>query len=83
MRVLDRSFFQKQIPTVAARIFNPKQTAQIVKDCADDLLRLRRINPMSNDPENPGRKLLLLHPLVKMDGTPAHTSPASRAHRLT
>ncbi|CCX29652.1 Similar to tRNA (guanine(37)-N1)-methyltransferase; acc. no. D5GN29 [Pyronema omphalodes CBS 100304] len=62
MQTLDRSFFRRTIPLTAARIFNPKDISQIRRDCAQDLLRVRRIELMPYDPEDPKRKLLLLRP---------------------
>jgi tRNA (guanine37-N1)-methyltransferase len=70
MKVLDRSFFQKKIPLSAARIFRPKDISRVRKECASDLLRVKRVELMPEDPENKARKLLLLWPKVKADGTP-------------
>ena len=62
MRVLDRSLFQKTIPTSAARVFNPRDISSVQKACAADLLRVRRVQLMPSDPDNAGRKLLVLRP---------------------
>ena len=79
MTVLDRSFFQKTVPITAARIHDPKSISRIRKECAPDLLRVRRMELMPADPANPGKKLMLLRPDVKADGTRA--APPPRAPR--
>lgn len=68
MRVLDRSFFHKSIPTSAARVHNPRDISRVQKECASDLLRLKRVAPVQEDPEVKGRKLILLWPEVRYDG---------------
>ncbi|KAF8540903.1 tRNA methyltransferase Trm5 [Trichophaea hybrida] len=65
MKVLDRSFFQKSIPLSAAQIFQPKDISRVRKECASDLLRVKRVELMPEDPENKPKKLLLLRPEVK------------------
>lgn len=68
MKVLDRSFFRKSVPTSAARIFNPRDIARVRKECAPDLLQVKRVELMPPDPLNARSKLLLLRPEVKFDG---------------
>jgi tRNA (guanine37-N1)-methyltransferase len=68
MRVLDRSVFKKSIPTSAARVFNPKDISRVQKECSADLLRLKRVQLMPEDPENKPKKLILFRPEVKHDG---------------
>lgn len=75
MRVLDRSFFQRTIPTAAARVSNNKdisgcrKTLERIKDMLDkSRLLVVRPDPL---PElaKLGRKCLLLRPEVRPDGT--------------
>jgi len=68
MLALDRNFFQKHIPTSAARIFEFRDIGRVRKECAADLLQVKRVELMPSDPERQGRKLLLLKPEVKHDG---------------
>ncbi|KAI4684839.1 tRNA(m(1)G37)methyltransferase [Alternaria novae-zelandiae] len=70
MKVLDRSFFQKTIPTSAARIFNPKDISRCRKEltASKDTLPSNRIDPIRVDPDSEqasrGSKCLLLRPEV-------------------
>lgn len=73
MKVLDRSFFQRTIPTSAARIFNPKDISR----CRNDLDKSRdalknRLMPIRPDPDEQraqkGGKCLLLRPEVIHNG---------------
>jgi len=68
MHVLDRSFFHRTIPTSAARVHNPRDISRVQKECASDLLRLKRVPPVQEDPEVKGQKLILLWPEVRCDG---------------
>ncbi|KAF1942600.1 guanine-N(1)--methyltransferas-like protein [Clathrospora elynae] len=70
MKVLDRSFFSRTIPTSAARIFNPKDIARCRKEltASRDTLPSTRIDPIRADPDpekaQKGNKCLLLRPEV-------------------
>ncbi|CAE7001065.1 tRNA(m(1)G37)methyltransferase [Pyrenophora teres f. teres] len=70
MKVLDRSFFQKTIPTSAARIFNPKDISLCRKEltASKDTLPTNRVDPIRADPDldraTKGSKCLLLRPEV-------------------
>ncbi|CAO2656786.1 Nn.00g055890.m01.CDS01 [Neocucurbitaria sp. VM-36] len=70
MKVLDRSFFQRTIPTSAARIFNPKDISRCRKELTSsrDTLPNNRVDPIRPDPEQEraqrGGKCLLLRPEV-------------------
>ena len=74
MKVLDRSFFQKTIPTSAARIFNPKDISRCRKEltASKDTLPSNRIDPIRADPDlgraTKGSKCLLLRPEVVHSG---------------
>mgnify|MGYP006877407246 CR=1 FL=1 len=74
MQVLDRSFFQKTIPTSAARIFNPKDISRCRKEltASKDTLPTNRIDPVRADPDLEqaikGSKCLLLRPQVLPTG---------------
>lgn len=77
MKVLDRSFFQKTIPTSAARIFNPKDISRCRKEltAAKDTLPNNRVDPIRADPDadkaQQGVKCLLLRPEVVHTGESA------------
>lgn len=69
MRMLDRNFFKKTIPLVAAHIFDPKNIGRFQKECAKDILRLPRTKTIvEKDTVGGAIKLLLLRPGVKIDG---------------
>lgn len=69
MRTLDRNFFKKTIPLVAAHIFDPKNIGRFQKECAKDILRLPRTKTIvEKDAVGGVIKLLLLRPGVKIDG---------------
>ncbi|KAH0550933.1 hypothetical protein GP486_007699 [Trichoglossum hirsutum] len=71
MRVLDRSFFTKEVPLSAARIFDNRLITKFRTDLSRDLLKLERISSVRVDPDpnnaEAGRKCLLLRPEVKVD----------------
>ncbi len=75
MKVLDRSFFQKTVPTSAARIFNAKDISRCRKELAvsRDALTNSRFSPIRADPDSEraqqGGKCLLLRPEVIHNGT--------------
>ncbi|KAA8902483.1 guanine(37)-N1-methyltransferase [Sphaerosporella brunnea] len=77
MRVLDRSLFKKTIPTSAARVFNPRDISRVQKECSADLLRIKRVQLMPEDPENKPKKLILFRPEVKHDDI-STASPATQ-----
>lgn len=78
MKVLDRSFFHKTIPTSAARIFNPKDISRCRKEltASKDTLPSNRIDPIRVDPDSEqasrGSKCLLLRPEVIHSGESPH-----------
>lgn len=80
MRILDRSFFKKEIPLSAARISNNEHISSVRKDLerSKDLLVAERIGQVQPDPD-PGlaakrKKCLLLKPEIKLDGMPHRVS---------
>lgn len=74
MKVLDRSFFQKTVPTSAARIFNPKDISRCRNelDKSRDTLNMNRVQPIRPDPSEEraakGGKCLILRPEVVHNG---------------
>jgi tRNA (guanine37-N1)-methyltransferase len=79
MKVLDRGFFQKTVPTTAARIFNVKDISRCRKELekSRDALLLNRIQPIRPDPceerAQKGGKCILLRPDIVRNGTtPPH-----------
>jgi tRNA (guanine37-N1)-methyltransferase len=80
MKVLDRSFFRKTIPTSAARIFNPKDISRCRKElvASHDTLNTTRIDPIRSDPDvekaQKGVKCLILRPEVIHNGM-RHATP--------
>ncbi|KAH8732692.1 Met-10+ like-protein-domain-containing protein [Phaeosphaeriaceae sp. PMI808] len=70
MKVLDRSFFQKTIPTSAARIFNNKDISRCRKEltASRDTLPNNRVDPIRPDTDSEraqkGGKCLILRPEV-------------------
>ncbi|KAF1839994.1 guanine-N(1)--methyltransferas-like protein [Cucurbitaria berberidis CBS 394.84] len=70
MKVLDRSFFQKTIPTSAARIFNSKDISRCRKEltASRETLQNSRLDPVRPDTDQEraqkGGKCLLLRPEV-------------------
>ncbi|EOA89056.1 tRNA(m(1)G37)methyltransferase [Exserohilum turcicum] len=82
MKVLDRGFFQKTIPTSAARIFNPKDISRCRKEltASRDTLPNNRVDPVRPDPDaqraQTGVKCLLLRPEV------VHSDPATWSPKL-
>lgn len=72
MRVLDRSFFQKNIPIIAAHVPDVKKIARLRSDLDPDVLKLERLQTVSVVKAIQGRegKALLLRPGVRKDGRP-------------
>lgn len=74
MKVLDRSFFQKTVPTTAARIFSVKDISRCRKELekSRDALLLNRIQPVRPDPSEEraqkGGKCILLRPDIARNG---------------
>ncbi|KAF2270654.1 hypothetical protein CC78DRAFT_611534 [Lojkania enalia] len=70
MKVLDRSFFQKTVPTSAARIFSQRDISRCRNelDKSKDTLGLNRIQPIRPDPNEErakaGGKCIILRPEV-------------------
>ena len=70
MRVLDRSFFQKKIPTLAALILNPKNTSKFKTELYNDTLKLDRMQAIKvlHDAKGQKKKGIMLKPNIKKDG---------------
>ena len=69
MRVLDRSYFQKNIPLAAARVLQKKKIAKCRAELMDDLLKLERVSIVRDDAVEKDHKALLLKPEIKPDST--------------
>ena len=70
MRALDRSFFKKRIPLAAAQVLNIREIAKCQTQLKSDLLNLDRLANVRTDPVTDStRKVLLLRPEIKTDGT--------------
>ena len=76
MRVLDRSFFTRTVPTSAARVFNPKDISRCRSELlkTSELLNMERIAPVKPDPSEEraqaGGKCIVLQPKVVANGSP-------------
>ena len=70
MRVLDRSFFKKVIPTSAARINDRKEVSKCRNALTYDILKLDRMQAVRSlqDPQGTEAKALLLRPEIKSGG---------------
>lgn len=74
MKTLDRAFFQKTIPTSAARILNTRDISVCRKELesSKDTLLQHHIAPIRPDPveevARAGGKCILLRPEIKHDG---------------
>lgn len=67
MKVLERSFFQKTIPTSALTVFDPRNlsAARNKVTASNDVLQSTTIKPIIEDETSPGTKCILLKPHVK------------------
>jgi tRNA (guanine37-N1)-methyltransferase len=83
MKVLDRSFFQKNVPIKAARVFERKNISVIRTrlEKSKDILREERIPSVVSDPDDNlakvGRKCVLLRPEIRLTSTHSDDSGAS------
>lgn len=70
MRLLDRSFFVKDVSLSAASILDVRNTSKIRLELekSRDMLRARAIVPIQPVPGLSKRKCILLQPGVKFDG---------------
>lgn len=72
MRVLDRSFFKKTIPLLAARIIDNRQIANFRRELEfyNDILRIERMSSVRSvkDSEGIEGKAILLRPQIKIEG---------------
>lgn len=75
MRVLDRSFFRREYPVSAARVFDVKSISRVQKEFvkSKDLLNIRAVFPVQTVPAGVAeggvaQKCVLLRPEVKHDG---------------
>ncbi|KAL2037309.1 hypothetical protein N7G274_009998 [Stereocaulon virgatum] len=69
MRVLDRSFFRKNVILSAAKINDRKQISKIRVDLDHDVLRVGRMQSVQSirGPQGEESKAVLLHPRIKTD----------------
>lgn len=72
MRILDRAFFKKSIPTSAARVFDPKHIKSFRDDLNHEILKLNRKQAVVSvrDSQGADAKALLLKPGIRSDGKP-------------
>lgn len=68
MKVLDRSFFQKQIPLSAVLVNDNKRISSLLIELKQDILQQERLPPIRPGPKGNGLKALLLKPEIKPDG---------------
>ena len=70
MRVLDRSFFKKNVLLSAARVNDRKQISKIRMDLGLDVFRVGRMQSVQSirSPQGEESKAVLLHPRIKTDG---------------
>lgn len=70
MKIIDRSFFKKTIPTSAARILDQRQISKCRSDLHHDLLKLDRMQAVKVVRDSQGNcgKALLLKPVVQVNG---------------
>jgi len=72
MKVLDRSFFRKDVSLAAARVFDTTQIGSLRISLAPNLLRVDRLGPIKPSPlaedKDKGLKALLLKPEVRPEG---------------
>lgn len=70
MKVLDRSFFRKNIRVCAAQVFNPKDISKTRAELNLDLLHIGRLKSMVSVPGHESKmKAFLLRPEIKNEGT--------------
>lgn len=77
MKVLDRSFFQKTIPTSIAKVLDKKQITKLRTALSNDVLKIDRMQCMRSVRDNQGQetKAFLLQPLIKPNGEAYHHPP--------
>ena len=69
MKVLDRTFFRKQVRLGAAQIFDPKDIHQTLAELKSDIFRKPPIKGIVSVPGHDRQtKALLLRPEVKSEG---------------
>ena len=80
MRVLDRSFFNKIIPTSAARVIDRRQIMKCRAELGHDVLKLDRMKAVYSvqDPDGTEAKAVLLKPEIKPDGIEVLCVPMKR-----
>ena len=79
MKVLNRSFFQKNQRVCAAQIFDPRDIATIQAELCRDVLRMGRVkNVVSISEHDRQAKALLLRPGIKNEGTFRKADDAER-----
>lgn len=70
MRVLDRSFFKKNVTLSAAKVLDRKQISKIRTELGHDVLRIGRMQSVQSirSPAGEESKAVLLHPRIKSIG---------------
>ena len=70
MKVLDRSFFQKNLRLCAAHVFDPKDISKTRAELESDMLHMARVrNVVSVAGHDHRTKALILRPGIKNEGT--------------
>ncbi|MCJ1470818.1 tRNA(m(1)G37)methyltransferase, partial [Pseudocyphellaria aurata] len=72
MKILDRSFFKKSIPSSAAQVNDDRRIASLVKELTQDTLHSKYVRGRGRvvpAPNGSGLKALLLKPEIKADDT--------------
>lgn len=84
MRVLDRSFFKKSLPTSAARVLDRKQISKCRNELHYDILHLDRMLSVVpvQDSHGADAKALLLKPNIRSDGEPIPLAQSDRVKDL-
>ena len=70
MRVLDRSFFKKNVPLYAAKVRDQRNIAKFKSELSRDILKLERIQQVQKvcDGEGTVSRVLLLRPDIRTEG---------------
>lgn len=83
MRILDRSFFKKEIDLASACVLDKKRIASFQKELSRDIFKLERLQPIRQAPStinaDSGARCLLLRPEVRLDDD---STWSSRLHDL-
>jgi len=73
MRVLDKTFFRKEYPTSAAKVFDMRTISRVQKEFvkSKDLLNIRAVFPVQPVPaeySSDAQKCILLRPQINYNG---------------